>query len=204
MNFDDIKKAMDDEPNDLNIPLSVKDIKSSHSAMKKIKKHLIMELTVSAIILIYIVFRPLIMELHSSAQVLYNLTAFNAIMAFLGFLLFQLKLIRGLGINNLTSKQSIEKFMIKIKSAIEAGKYIGTGLLTAALLPIIIGTVGNVVFPESYTYKYLYLNIPMWQIIFIVLGFLLCSLLTYIFTIKAYKKLYYKELLSLEKIINQF
>lgn len=204
MNFDDIKKTMEEEQNDLHIPLSVKDIKSSHSPLKKIKNRLTIEVFLTISVVVLMTFAPLFRPMHASAQILYNLTMFNVIMVFFGWILYEIRLIRGLGIYNLTSRQSIEMFIIKIKSRIEVGKYFGFGIFAAMCLPLIIINVGDVLMPESYTHKYLYLNIPMWQITSIIAGILLFSLLGIIVNTKTYNKLYYKQLQILENIIRQF
>jgi hypothetical protein len=204
MNFDDIKQAMDDEPNDLYIPLSVKDIKSSHSAMRKIRNRLIFEVFLSISFILLFVFMPLWNPLHESAEKIYYLTVFGLIMGFVGWVLFQINLIRSLVIKDLTTKQSIELFAIKIKSFIDGGKYLGFGLAASMGLPIIILYVGSVYVPESLTNKYIHLNIPISQIALIILSILLYSLFSVVVGMAIYNKMYNKLLKKLENIINQF
>lgn len=204
MNLDDIKQAMDDEPNDLPVPLSVKDIKSSHSSMKKIKNRLTIEVLISLFFIVVLILNPLWNKMHASAQILYYLTVFNAVMAILGFIFFQLKSINGLKVYDLTSRQSIEMFIIKIKSVIEVGKYFSFGIFAALCLPIFIVYVGRVHFPESYTHRYLYLNVPWWQIALFIVGVLLFAFLGSVYNWKILQKVYKKQLQNLEKIIKQF
>ncbi|MFV0543272.1 MAG: hypothetical protein ACK5L8_06215 [Marinicella pacifica] len=204
MNFDDIKKAMDDEPNDLNIPLSVKDIKSSRSAMRKIRNRLIFEVFLSISFIFLFAFIPLWSPMHDSAQKVYFLTVFGLIMGLVGWVLFQINLIRGLAINDLTSKQSIELFIIKIKSFIDGGKYLGFGIASSMCVPVIILYIGSIYAPESYTEKYLQLNIPLWQIVLIIGGILLYSLFSVVVGMVIYNKLYKEQLQKLGSIIKQF
>ncbi|MCX7546187.1 hypothetical protein [Marinicella gelatinilytica] len=204
MNFDDIKQAMDDEPNDLTIPLSIRDIKSSRSAMKKIKNRLIIEVLISMVLIVVLMLNPLWNEMHESAQILYYLTVFNTIMVILGFVLFQIKLIIGLGIYDLTSRQAIELFIIKIKSAIEVGKYFSFGVMATLFIPIIIVYFGSINYPEHYTYNDLYLNIPWWKIALIIAGIIFFSYLGSVINLKILQKIYNKQLQNLENVIRQF
>jgi|GEM_PF-6592138 len=204
MNFDDIKKAMEDEPNDLPVPLSVKDIKSSHSLMKKIKNRLIIEILISLLLIVVLMINPSWNKMHETAQSLYYLTVFNVVMVILGFILFQLKTINDFKVYDLTSRQSIEMFIIKIKSVIEVGKYFSFGIFAALCLPVFIIYVGSVHVPESHIQKYLHLNIPWWQMALFIAGVILIAFLGSVYNWKILQKMYSKQLQNLEKIIKQF
>lgn len=204
MNFDDIKQAMDDEPNDLNIPLSVKDIKSSHSAMKKIRKRLIIEILMGLAFIVYLICIPMVNKMHDSAQVLYNLTMFNVLVIYFAWLLAAIRLVKGLGISDLTSRQAIEIFIIKIKAWIEICLYFSFGFMAAICVPVLIINFGSVRLTRYYTDKYLYLNFPLSQIFLVMIGILIFAFLCTLLNKYIYKKMYGKQLSHLESIIGQF
>ena len=204
MNFDEIKKAMDQEDIDLQVPFSVSEIKSSRTSIQKIKKWIVFDMVpvvIISLILIYFIFCG---EMFKSARVIFSYTAFIAIMGNLGILAFQIRVFKNLSIRNMTSKKTIEKYIIWVKTYIEFGKFIFTGLGPSIIIPLAIITIGTEKHTEKFINNLLNLNIPAHQIHITIVCILILSICGYFYSGWYYNNSLGKECKKLEKILDQF
>lgn len=204
MNFDEIKQTMDKEDSQLTVPMSISSIKSTQTSIQKMKRWLYSEVFCMLFIITVLAVSPIFIELHQSAQILYNYTAFISIMSILGVVIFQVRLIRSLKINDLNSKKAIEHHLLKIKTNIEISKYVGTGMFASIIIPMIISKIGNIFNPEAWTLTYLYLDIGYGQIALYIIYIIIVSVLIFMASAWMYKLTYVKEFKALEKILDQF
>jgi hypothetical protein len=143
MNFDDIKQAMDHDNTELSVPLSLKQIKTSHSSLNKLKRWIksdLLALLTTVGILVVLFFKP---SNHQLANVLFHYTASISIIALIGFIALQVRLLRQLNIGLQNSRREIERLLVQIKSYFEVSKYITTGLAASFFIPCIVYSIGK-------------------------------------------------------------
>ncbi len=204
MNFDEIKLAMEQEKNDLQVPFSLSEIKTSQTSIKKVKKWIIIDIVSVIIFILVLVYLMFYGEMYPAAKVIFNYTAFIAIMANIGTLMFQIKIHTSLSIQVINSRKTIEKYIILIKTYIEFSKIVITGLVAAMLIPLMIASIGTGQHSENYVNDLVNLNISTVQINRKVAYILVISLVGYFYSGWYYKRTIERESKALEKILDQF
>lgn len=204
MKIEDIKKAMEHEENLLSIPISITELKSSKTSISKLKLWLSSEVLCMVMIVLVLILMPVFRELHHSALVLYIYTSFIAVLAILGVVVFQIRLLLSLKPSDLSTKRTIERQLIKIKTNIEVSKYTGTGMFASIFIPMYISNVGRKTNSESFVLEQLYLNLDNWQIINAGTAVIFISVLIFMASAWMYKVKHVKEIKALEKILDQF
>ena len=204
MNIDEIKKAMEHEESDLQIPFSVSEIKTSKTSIKKVKWWITADISVVIAVTFILIYHIFFGEMYRAAQVIYNYTAFIAIMASLGAMAFQIRIFRNLSIENLTSKKTIQNYIIVIRTYIEFAKFIFSGLGASVLIPIVIASFGTEHYSEKFVTDIMYLNNSTQQIYRTIAYIVLISVTGYFASVWVYKYTLEKESKKLEKILDQF
>ncbi len=204
MNFDEIKKAMNHDDTNLQIPLSVSEIKSSETSIKTVRKWIafdILSIYIIAIVLIYFMFFG---EMYPLAKVVFSYTAFISIYANFGAIVFQFSIYQKLKIHEINSKKTIEKYIILIKTYIGFSRIVFTGLCAAIMIPAMIATIGTEQYTENYVNDLIKFKLSNYQLNRSIAYVLLISAFGYYFSGWTYKKTLEKECNKLEKILDQF
>lgn len=203
MNFEEINKAMEQDNHEMLVPMSVNEIKSSHSSLRTLKKWIWSDLWANSFCVLVLLILSFKLGDHLLAQTLYLYTAFISILALLGFITLQAKILRRLKIDNNHSKQVIELFLIQIKSYFEVSKYITTGLATSFFIPIFIYNV-SLNPDKQYVTDYLALNLPTTQVLYQVGWVLLLSSIVFFGGKLTFKLFPEKQIKKLERTLQNF
>ncbi len=203
MNFDDIKQAMENDSADFTVPLSVSEIKSSHSSLRKLKKCIRSELWANLSMAILLFLQYFNLGDHELAQTLFKYTAFISILSLIGFITLQIKLLRKLTIDDTFSRKIIERFLIQIKSYYEVSKYITTGLASSVFIPIFIANISKHR-NEQYITDYLTLNLSTTQVLSQIGWILFLSSLVFFLGNLLFKLYPKKEIKKLERTLEHF
>lgn len=203
MNIDDIKKAMEHDSTDVTMPLSVAQLKSSHSSLKHLKKWIYSDLFACLLMVSTLVVLFFLVGDHPLGQVLYRYTATLSILAFLGFIALQVRLLCRLNIRHQNSRHAIERYLVQIMSYFEVSKFITTGLATSFFVPLFIFDV-SLNNDDQYITDYLSLNLPINEVFILFAWLIFLVMLVYVCGSWTYKKYPEKKIRELQKTLDHF
>ncbi len=202
MNFDEIKKGMDDEVSKETKDLPIIDLKRGknnpvHAIRSNMKKEIITQLACIVIFMTY----PAVIAMPEFSEAVYYVFMFITSLMTLGYIIklsFFLKRTSNFAVN---TKDAISNFIHEAKLTLEVYKsFIIAGSL---LLPVPVFAVlgGFKVNGDQFLFeKWFTLNISNNELIFLILAYLVVAIVVYYTTVGWAKLMYGKYLRELEEV----
>jgi hypothetical protein len=203
MNIDELRQAMKHDITEVTVPLTVAQIKTSHSSLKHLKKWIYSDLIACLVMVCTLVVLFFLVGDHPLGHVLYMYTATISILAFLGFISLQIRLLRRLNLMFDNSRKTIEHYLVQIKSYFEVSKFITTGLATSFFVPIIIYDACQNK-NQQYITDFLTLNLPTSEVVSILVWLMFLVALVFFGGSWMYKKYPEKRIKELQHTLDHF
>ncbi len=205
MNFEDIKQKMDAESMDSNqIPLSIKDIKSSKMPIQKVRKSMKSEIITQLILIVIFFAAPSIIKMHQLPKAIYYISIFITSLITLGYLAkMGWFLSKYTSLNN-NSKETVMAFIYDLKLTLEVYKTAvisGSLLIPLAVISLVLGSVEI----EENVYNDLVLfNMSNTTLLLYIFGYIVIAIFIYFVTVSWANMLYGVHIKNLEKILKEF
>ncbi len=205
MKFEDIKQAMDKQPeDDMVIPKSIRHLKGSQLPIAKVRKTMLIDVLQGFFAVVFFFATPLFVHMEEEPKAMYLILMFVVCTITVGYLLKMMAFHSRTKLIECNSKEVVQGFIFDLKILLETYK---TGMVAASVLiplpmaALFLGAGENRL--EIY-HQLFSLDFTFSQLCLLVLAYLLLSAFFYYTTVKWSGLLYGRHIKKLELLLQEY
>lgn len=204
MNFEEIKKEMDQSVNTTETTMTIDLTRGGRNPVKMIRSNMKKEILTQLIGIVVFLAYPLLIPMHDLPRAVYYIFMFITSMMTMAYVIKLSLFLRETTDFTKSTKDTLNAFIFKIKLTLEVYKSFiiaGSLLLPVSVFALMTGTTyyeDQEVFEKWFT-----LNLNALEFLILIGGYLLIALFIYYITVKWTAAIYGRHLKNLEKLTQE-